>query len=46
MTKSLSWLWFFAQGEKDPVYSIQSESKVAHYMQVVQKVIFFSLFVG
>jgi hypothetical protein len=31
MTKSLSWLWFFAQGEKDPVYSIQSGSKVAYY---------------
>jgi hypothetical protein len=37
MTKSLSWLWFFAQGEKDPAYSIQSGSKVAHYIQVVQK---------
>jgi hypothetical protein len=35
--KRLNWLWFFAQGEKDPVYSIQSGSKVAHYIQVVHK---------
>jgi general stress protein 26 len=35
--KRLNWLWFFAQAEKDQVYSIQSGSKVAHYIQVVQK---------
>jgi 3-phosphoglycerate kinase len=38
MTKSLSWLRFFAQGEKEPLYFIQSGSKVAHYIQVVQKI--------
>jgi 3-phosphoglycerate kinase len=41
MTKSLSWLRFFAQGEKEPLYSIKSGSKVAHYIQVVQKIINF-----
>jgi hypothetical protein len=28
--KRLNWLCFFAQGEKEPHYSIQSGSKVAH----------------
>jgi hypothetical protein len=35
--KRLNWLWFYAQWEKNPVYSIQSGSKVAQYIQVVQK---------
>jgi hypothetical protein len=32
---------FFPQGEKEPLYSIQSGSKVAHYKEVVQKLLWF-----
>jgi hypothetical protein len=28
---------FFPKGAKEPLYSLQSESKVAHYIEVVQK---------
>jgi hypothetical protein len=44
--KRLSWLFFFPvgvwlcflpTGKKEPLYSIQSGSKVAHYTEVVQK---------
>jgi hypothetical protein len=28
--KRLNWLWFFPKGKKDPVYSRQSGSKIAH----------------
>jgi glutaminase len=28
---------FFSKGEKEPLYSLQSGSKVAHYVEVMQK---------
>jgi hypothetical protein len=35
--QSLSWLFFFSKGEKEPLYFLKSGSKVAHYVEVVQK---------
>jgi hypothetical protein len=35
--KRLNWECFFPKGEKEPLYSLRSGSKIAHYIEVVQK---------